>query len=663
MSVKSTYNFVPAPTEEEVYKPEWANQVSHDIPFSDGESGEIELKITAQTPIFIRNGHKKDAVENEFSHYFDDNGKKVYFIPGSSLKGMFRNVLEIMSFSRMNMNLVNDDRYSYRDLSRADSLYMTNYKKYKIQAGWLTQKADGSWKIEECADLAFIHHEELTISKIPFRQLFLGKQPNEKTAKYKYGIVDSNLLIAKFSISTQRLFGNVERNIAKYDNNGLLGTLIFTGQSSQRKEFEDPNRKSSGKVHEFVFFDSDTPNIIEVPEKMQRDFKFIYYDNDKNNISADWKYWRENYLEKGKKIPVFFAKKDNGDLFHFGLSYMYKLPYQRSVHEMQPFKGYQNGRLDLATTIFGCSDEKKKNMLKGRVFIGHAINTSNSQVIGLKKEILGGPKASYFPFYIEQKERDGKVSNYSTYEDDTKIRGYKRYPTHKNVSQGDYDARQLSNDKVFSKFTPLQAGSEFVCKIKFHNLRKEEIGALIASISFNGNINCNHSLGGAKSFGYGRTKIEIVKLQFLENSVNEYLTKFRELMKNNKVNWEKLPQLKELLAMASNNEDTSLSYPSINDFIEIKRDKDALYQFSDIAKSDKPVVAVKEAGEGEAIVTVVTGNYQAKLTEGKDQTSKPLSNSTGNPKYKPKKYGEKIKVRIIYSKGGNIEKLEYLSKL
>ncbi len=663
MNVKSTYNFVPAPTEEEAYKPEWANQVSHDIPFSDGESGEIEIKITAQTPIFIRNGHKKDATENEFSHYVDENGEKVYFIPGSSLKGMFRNVLEIMSFSRMNKNLLNDDRYSYRDLSNANNLYMTNYKKFKIQSGWLIQKADGSWEIEECADLAFIHHEELEKSGIPFRLLFLGQQPKEKTAKYKYGIVDSQILKGQFATSTQKLFGNVERNIAKYSENGTAGTLVFTGQSSKRQEFDDPSRRSSGKVHEFVFFDSDTPNKIEVTKKMQRDFKFIYYDNDKNNISADWKYWRDNFLEEGEKVPVFFAKKDNGDLFHFGLSYMYKLPYQRSVHEMQPLKGYQKGELDLVTTIFGSSDEKEENVLKGRVFIGHAINTNNSQVIGFKKEILGGPKASYFPFYIEQKEKDGKVSNYSTYEDDAKIRGYKRYPTHKNVSQGDYDEKQLSNDKVFSKFTPLQAGSEFVCKIKFHNLKKEEIGALIASISFNGNNNCNHSLGSAKSFGYGRTKIEIVKLQFLESSANEYLTKFRELMKNKVSNWEKLPQLKELLAMASNNEDTSLSCPSITDFVKIKRDKEALYKFSDIAKSDKPVISVKEAGEGDAIVTVTTGNYQAKLIEGKDQTSKPLSILTGNSKYKPKKYGEKIKVKIIYSKGGNIEKLEYLSQL
>ena len=658
-NVKSTYNFVPAPSENDVYKPEWAKQVSHDIPFSDGESGEIEIKITAETPIFIRNGHKKGVEDNEFSHYVDENGKKVYFIPGSSLKGMFRNVLEIMSFSRMNKNLVNDDRYSYRDLSNANNLYMTNYKKYKIQAGWLKEKSDGGWEIEECSDLAFIHHEELLIKGIPFRDLFLNNspRPNEKSAKYKYGLIDRQILNGKFTISTQKLFANVERKIASYNTNGKVGTLVFSGQSSKRKEPE--NGKPSGKVHEFVFFNAENPNIITVSPKMQKDFKFIYYDHDKNNISIDWKYWRDEFLERGKKVPVFFAKNDNGELFHFGLSYMYKLPYSKSVHEMKPFVDYKNDELDLATTIFGCSDEKRS--LKGRVMIGHAINSNKSEAIGLKKEILGGPKASYFPYYIEQVEKDGKVVRYSTFEDNANLRGYKRYPTHSAISTGNYEGN--ANQRVFSSFKPLSTGAEFMTKIKFHNLKKEEIGALIAAITFNSNNNCMHSLGAAKSFGYGKVKVEIVGLKFLGDIQQNYIDSFRSLMRNKVPNWDKSLPLKELFSMASNNVDTSLIYPTITDFIEIKKDKEALYKFTDIAKEEKTIVVVKEASEGVAIVTVVTGSYQAQLIEGKDQVSKPLLIPNGNVKYKPKKYGEKIKVKIIYNKGGRIDKFEFISKV
>ena len=660
-NVKSTYNFVPAPMEHEVFKPDWANQVSHDIPFSDGESGEIEIKITAETPIFIRNGHKKGVDDNEFSHYVDENGKKVYFIPGSSLKGMFRNVLEIMSFSRMNKKLVNDDRYSYRDLSNANNLYMTNYKEYKIQAGWLMEKTDGSWEIEECADLAFIHHEELLSKDIPFRNLFLNNNPREKSAKYKYGLIDSKLLTGKFSISTQKLFGNVERNLASYNPNGITGTLVFTGQASRRKESDDPKFKPSGKVHEFVFFDSENPYTITVSPKMQKDFKFIYYDHDKNNISIDWKYWRDEFLERGKKVPVFFAKNDNGELFHFGLSYMYKLPYSKSVHEMKPFIDYKNDELDLATTIFGCSVEN--NLLKGRVMIGHAINLNKSESTGLKKEILGGPKASYFPYYIEQVEKDGKVVRYTTFEDNASLRGYKRYPTHSAISTGTYDEKQLRNQKVFSSFIPLSSGAEFISKIKFHNLRKEEIGALVAAVTFNGNNNCRHSLGAAKSFGYGKVKVEIVGLRFLNSPIQNYIESFRSLMNTQIDNWAKTPQLLELYAMASNTNDISLKYPSISDFVDIKRDKEALYRFSEIAKPDKPSANLRAASEGIAIITVTYGNLQAKLIEGKDLGSKQLIIPNTNSKYKPKKYGERIKVKIIYNKGGNIEKFEFISKL
>ena len=68
--ITAPYNFVPL--NEKVFYPPWSDDVSHDIPFSDGESGEIELKIEAKSPIFIRN-HYQDG--DEF--YKDKNGNKI----------------------------------------------------------------------------------------------------------------------------------------------------------------------------------------------------------------------------------------------------------------------------------------------------------------------------------------------------------------------------------------------------------------------------------------------------------------------------------------------------------------------------------------------------------------------------------------------------------
>lgn len=59
--MKSPFNFIEI--SDKTYNPDWSEQISHDIPFSDGVSGVINLEIKAHTPIFIRNGHTKEDAE------------------------------------------------------------------------------------------------------------------------------------------------------------------------------------------------------------------------------------------------------------------------------------------------------------------------------------------------------------------------------------------------------------------------------------------------------------------------------------------------------------------------------------------------------------------------------------------------------------------------
>lgn len=648
--MKSPYNFVPAPKESEVFKPDWAKQVSHDIPFSDSESGEIEIRITAQTPVFIRNGHAKDDQTNEFSHFYDKNGQKHYFIPGTSIKGMLRNVLEIISFSRLNPNLVNNDRYAYRDLTK-DSLYLKKYKAQEILGGWLLENPDGSWQIEECENMVFIHHSELKKKGFPFRDEFLNKNPSDKSAQYKYiKAKQLNLeLNWTFAQTSKQLFGNVTRNMAHFDDNGKPGTLVFSGQSGRRNEYDDPH---SGKVHEFVFFDAPNPKSYVISKEMQRDFKFIYYNDDKNNISKDWKFWRNDFLEKGKKVPVFFSKSSDGKINHFGLAYMYKLPYTNSVHQMQPLNEYNILQMDLATTMFGMTGSKQVASLKGRVIFGHALASKSAALIQEQKEIMANPKASFFPYYITQ---DSKNTN--TYENISTLRGFKRYPVHSVTSTGNYDEQQRTNPNIFSSFKPLDKDTVFTCKIRFNNLKEQEIGALISALTFNGNKNCYHTIGGAKAFGYGKVKIEIQGLKHLVNEESHYLRSFQNLMKSIVNDWEKSPQLKELFAIASNKADTLLVYPSIKEFVQIKKDKNALHKFSDVIQP-KPQTQTNLPQKGTAEVTVISGQLiQAKLIEINVLGNFTLVIPQSKLNKKPRKKGEIINVKIIY-KGNKIDKLE-----
>ena len=68
------------------------------------------------------------------------------------------------------------------------------------------------------------------------------------------------------------------------------------------------------------------------------------------------------------------------------------------------------------------------------------------------------------PFYLEQ-TKIGKP--YITYMDkNAKLRGFKRYYTQEDNYSGDYDDKQLRNDKVFIKFKPVDSGAKFNCKIR-----------------------------------------------------------------------------------------------------------------------------------------------------------------------------------------------------
>ncbi len=582
--VKSTYNFVPAPTEDQVFKPDWANQVSHDVPFEDGESGEIELVITAETPIFIRNGHAKGTEDNEFSNA-KINGEKKYFIPATSLKGMTRNVLEILSFSRLNKALVNDDKYSFRDLTKG-SEYMNSYDTNKVKGGWLSEDKEGNWKIEEC-NLNHIHHTDVDKALgTKFRELYLEKQPEHKTAEAKYNLVNGKSLVSTFELKESK---SKPKGLAIYDSNGKKGTIVFTGQSGPRKE---KNMKiPSGKAHEFVFFDG-VKSTFNLTKEQNKEFKFIYSDHDKNNISKDWKFWRE-ILEKGGKVPVFFNSIGN-NVKHFGLSYMYKLPYENSVHKMYPLFGYESN-IDLATTLFGYTD--KESALKGRVYFGNAI-AEIAKPINTSKEILGGPKASFTPFYLEQTNKNKVL----TYQDKISIKGFKKYPIHSKIKEYNYSSDQLKNDKVFTYFTPLDKGATFRTKIKFHNLKQVELGALISALSFHNNSDkFSHSIGGAKSFGFGNIKIEILNINKFKNALQvfEYEMNLHTLKKFNS-QWIQTIQLKELFSMSSlpNSAliEDKLVYPSIgkegkngnddNEFIQIKKDKTFLESYSTINKID-----------------------------------------------------------------------------
>lgn len=576
--VKSPYNFVPAPTESEVYKPEWANQVSHDIPFSDGESGEITLKITAETPIFIRNGHAKpndgEPVTSEFSHIII-NGKKQYFIPATSFKGMIRNILEIISFSKMNR--INDHLHSIRQIMKTqdtiiDEGYELTQQKDNILAGYLIEK-DNKFFIYPSGKPQKIRYTDLDKK---FGGLFEKNFKNsvstnfeERTGAFKYeNIIKGKSLEYKFEKHTlnddkkQKAWVSAFQPLSyvKFAENdeGKWGRIVCVGQATAYKDKE-------ARKGEYVFWGkkedilSNDKSRIAISDKILETFLFLNRHNKgKSEELKDWTYWK-NKTKTG--IPIFYRQDKKGQLIDFGLTFMYKHKVTFSTKDILSY----SEDLDLADCILGTI--QKDNQSKGRLFCSHFKVTNTVEPLVMQNNVLSSPKSSFTPFYLEQQGVNGSTQALNTYiVGNQMLRGFKRYPVQAKEKKQVIDPDKI---KLISSSQPLPLGTIFEGKVRFYNLRKIEIGALLSAITLHNSQNTFHSLGGLKPFGYGRVSIEITSFNGFKYDKAEYLNTFEAVMRVHSSKWGSI--MNQLLTMASlQPNENKLSYMALEDFQEVK---------------------------------------------------------------------------------------------
>ena len=600
--ITSPYNFVPL--NKKVVYPHWAKLISHDVPFENSLSGTIELQITANTPIFVKDGmsekeaekYKVDKIQNK--PFLPNKIEDKYFIPGTSIKGMVANVLEIISFGELK-NRVDDKRYAFRDLQQPVD-YLEHFKPGKIRCGWLKKKDDTEFVIKDCGIPKRIGHDKIDEKFGTNFQIFFSdigdfnrrgisnkELAYQKSAKFKYDKAKEKYLNTySFNIDNPNHF---EKELLNFDDNGSIrGKVVFTGQPGKR--FKANNGRWTGHFYEFIFPENSTNKELTIDKKVIDNFLFAYYEQDKNQWSVDWDYWRTK-LNNGEEIPVFFSE-ENGKVKHFGLSYLYKLPYNYSVHDsiLKTQGNNSANELDFASCLFGYSrkiDDKLHN-LKGRVHVGHAFALENTAILlDEEKYVLGTPKASYYPNYIVQNpDSSGKITgNYLTFmHDKAEISGYKRYPVRSKIAGTNF---QDNMDRVATRFKPLDKGATFKCAISYHNLRAEELGALISALTFHNTTDQFHSLGMGKPFGFGRITVDV-------SNLNSYLTPlkaFEAYMKYSVDGWETTNQIMELLVTSTLHDnqqeiDKVLKYQTLTEFVNAKRRNNmwALLPYSKIVK-------------------------------------------------------------------------------
>jgi len=514
-------------------------QYAHDIPFSNGISGNINIDFNALSPICIKHSDNDQSINID--------GK--FFIPGSSLKGMVRNVFEILTLSNIR-NYISDSRYSIRDLRSSDYELKSNDKQQK--SGLLIQ-LNNIFFVVKCSSDKYTYKEIADIEGLGENEV-----KNERSVQGKYRKLENGYI-----------FQNEKEEWKVW---------FFSGFMNNKKNeylFDIPEIKES--------------KLIPLEEKEYKDFIFIHQHENENEAWRFWKKKLKNYKSIDEisnddfsgVVPCFFRTKEvDGKIVvkDLGFSYLYRQPYNNTIHSCLP-KAYREDGVDLSQAVFGYSSGKL--CLKGRVMFSNSF-IENVRLSQKQTFIMGKPKPTYYPFYLKQ-DKQGALSTY--FSNEAEISGWKRYINHQKFSIGNKTGKR----KVETTFTPLAENTKFRCEIKFHNLRPFELGALIVTLTFNGKQNeCFHTLGFAKAKGYGKIKVDKIDIfdRNTGNSLNQtlFIKAFFDKFSEKGISENDFQIIaNDLQRIASGNYKPSkeIRYPDLNskEFEQIKNEKLSLKDF------------------------------------------------------------------------------------
>ncbi|EHA1079982.1 TIGR03986 family CRISPR-associated RAMP protein [Photobacterium damselae] len=483
-SVHAPYHFVPL--SKWVYMPDWAHLVSHDVPFQDGLSGKIEYTLTNKTPLCVgaEQNRKNDNEPSLVSFARNPNHELV--IPGSSLKGMLRSVLESVTFGKFSQ--FDDQRFSFRDLSKSTNNYLKNIiGQYPPRSGWLKfDSTKKQWSFTPCS-AAKIHHDEI-------KQHLGIKIRNDDKATVKYDKLPLTRIVSAV-ISAPR--GKGENSWAEHLSSGeVKGHVVFTN----KRIFD--YKKSNPHNYEFSYF---FHGLEEHNRKydVARQALDLLANHDENHVE-----YLKNNAHPALGIPVFALMK--GSTIHsFGLAKMPRASYKNSTKELMDKLNLAHTSsmyFDMAELMFGTLRDNGLG-LKSRISFSDAIadNASESDLYESNLLILNGPKPTFYPAYVEQHHNQ---TGYMDYDNTQPLAGTKRYitktPSDKRLVSN-IPVNKTPNKKVASLMELCPTDKQFSGHIVFHNLKPLELGALLWTLQLESG--CYHQLGHGKPMGAGAVEL------------------------------------------------------------------------------------------------------------------------------------------------------------
>ncbi len=498
------YNFVPLP--ERVVPAEAQVPVNQSVYHADRFTGRIACTLTTDSPLYVRCGLTPEQLAagveaKDRPDFFFTESPGTPVIPGSSLRGMLRALVEVAAYGKLD-RVTDRPRFFYRAVAaKADDPLAASYKSQlrSVKAGYVTRQADG-WAIIPARAIGADSFIKVRESDVP-TSVGLTRM-NER---------DYHLQRIPVSFTHKRTpRGRIV--VDRIDRPGVhqfAGMLVTSGNMLIGKAGQRTPRK----------------NHVVVPEPGSGALPIA------EDAVADYRNGLSDFIEEQlgpngvlrESAPVFYFEPSRGQaVMAFGHSPNFRLPFRfpgseraASPHDFVPEELRAEGLIDLAEAIFGFvrgrrQDRQEEQAVAGRVFVSDATPAPGQTDLWLGTEpitphVLGSPKPTTFQHYLVQPgggKRDLKHYG-SRPGEETTVRGHKLY-WHKGATPAiamPPDKRQKVNETQITSIRPVRAGVSFSFTLHVENLSQIELGALLWVLRLGGDPVYRLKLGMGKPPG------------------------------------------------------------------------------------------------------------------------------------------------------------------
>jgi len=547
------YNFIPLP--EQVVTIDVTDLPDQGVYDPELHTGYLDCELTTSSPIFIRAGltieqAKAGKESKELPEFFYLNDKKQPVIPGSSLRGMLRTLVEIITFSKIGAVSKNplvyrsvggttnhDENYRFRMLQSDNKEYKPGDTKLHtplIRGGYMIRQGARDWAIQPAKVINGTTYAHIGMTRFDIKDLKKIKNCKNaydifiKTGPYQYQEVKGGFLKVKFA-------------------------KVIDNDDSMRPGLRPASLAISGRMFskksEAVVYEKDENAPLLSLSDEQIDDYILQRSKEQEELLG-----KDGVLNDGQ--PVFYLYDDRkAKVIFFGHARMFRVPYQHSpfgyVPEYaQPADEPLNPEVvDFAEAMFGYTrkikddpngngKKQKQRAYAGRVFCTDAVLKDGQTDLWLSSDpivpkVLASPKPTTFQHYMVQPEPnyypsekprpDTRLLDYDTPLDgQTTIRGHKFYWHKGSVGLNDIVQQSKSKDTVLTKIHPLKEGVTFNFQVHFENLTDTELGALVWISNIAADNNIRLKIGMGKPLGLGA--VQMSARLYCDNRAERYST-------------------------------------------------------------------------------------------------------------------------------------------